>query len=152
MQVGVQTEVEIQWYYWSLQNCLIVKGYSHTSRVHYFEAFVYVAKYDSIYTMLIFVVKNMELLQFNSCTIFLNGDLDEEIFMVQLEGFQVVRTKSKVCKIFKCLYDLCQASHAWNIKFNNFCFIISNPTLHIHVSTLTLFFLNWFWQLLLTMV
>jgi hypothetical protein len=43
---------------------------------------------------------------------FLNGDLDEEIFMVQLEGFQVLRTKSKVCKLFKCFYGLCQASHA----------------------------------------
>ncbi len=51
---------------------------------------------------------------------FLNGDLDEEIFMVQLEGFQVVRAKSKVCRLLKSLYGPYQASHAWNIKFNNF--------------------------------
>jgi hypothetical protein len=71
MQVGVQTEVEIQWYYWSLQNCLIVKGYSHTWRVYYFEAFAHVVKYDSIHTMLIsVVVENMKLLQFDVCTIF----------------------------------------------------------------------------------
>jgi hypothetical protein len=89
-----------------------VEGYSHTSRVDHFEAFGHVVKYDSIHIMLILVVKNMELLQFDVCTIFLNGDLNEEIFMVQLEGFQVVRTKSKVCKLFKRLYDLYQASHA----------------------------------------
>jgi hypothetical protein len=89
-----------------------VKGYSHTSRVDYFEAFAHVVKYDPIHKMLILIVKNMELLQFDVCTIFLNGDLDEEIFMVQLEAFQVVGTKSKVCKLFKRLYDLYQASHA----------------------------------------
>jgi len=52
------------------KNCRIVKGYSHTWRVYYFEAFARVVKYDSIHTMLILVVKNMELLQFYVCTIF----------------------------------------------------------------------------------
>jgi hypothetical protein len=47
--------------------------YSHTSKVDYFEAFAHVVKYDSIHTMFTFFVKSMELLQFDVCTIFLNG-------------------------------------------------------------------------------
>ena len=35
---------------------------------------------------------------------FLNGDLDEEIYIEQLEGFKVPRKKTKVCKLVKSLY------------------------------------------------
>jgi hypothetical protein len=71
---------------------------------------------------------------------FLNGDLDEEIFMVQLEGFQVVGAKSKVCRFFKSIYGLYQAICAWNIKFNNFLLhynfqpSFANPCVYIDIN------------------
>ena len=42
-------------------------------------------------------------------TAFLNGDLEEEIYIDQLEGFIAKRQDYKVCKVVKFLYSLKQA-------------------------------------------
>ena len=39
-------------------------------------------------------------------TTFLNGDLEEEIYMDQSEGFIAKRQENKVCKLVKALYSL----------------------------------------------
>ena len=51
-------------------------------------------------------------------TAFLNGSLDETIYMVQLEGFIKKGQEKKVCKLQKSIYGLKQASRSWNIKFD----------------------------------
>ena len=51
-------------------------------------------------------------------TAFLNGSLDETIYMVQLEGFIEKGQEKKVCKLQKSIYGLKQASRSWNIKFD----------------------------------
>ena len=57
--------------------------------------------------------------QMNVKTTFLNGDLDEEIYLDQPEGFVVQGQESKVCKHRKSLYDLKQAPKQWHEKFDN---------------------------------
>ncbi|KAA0033761.1 retrotransposon protein, putative, Ty1-copia subclass [Cucumis melo var. makuwa] len=52
-------------------------------------------------------------------TTFLNGDLEEEIYMEQPEGFIVHDQESKVCKLDKSLYGLKQAPKQWHEKFDN---------------------------------
>ncbi|KAA0061822.1 putative glutathione S-transferase [Cucumis melo var. makuwa] len=52
-------------------------------------------------------------------TAFLNGDLEEEIYMEQLEGFIVHGQESKVYKLDKSFYGLKQASKQWYEKFDN---------------------------------
>ena len=47
-------------------------------------------------------------------TAFLYGDLDEEIYMQQPEGFIIKGQENKVYKLKKAIYGLKQASHAWN--------------------------------------
>ena len=51
-------------------------------------------------------------------TVFLNGDIDETIYMVQQENFVSRDAKQIVCKIKKFIYGLKQASRRWYYKFH----------------------------------
>lgn len=55
---------------------------------------------------------------------FLNGDLEEEIYMAQPEGCIVPSQENKVCKLIKSLYGLKQAPKQWHEKFDQV--LISN--------------------------
>ena len=63
---------------------------------------------------------NLELEQLDVKTTFLHGNLDEEIFMKQLEGFKVKGKENTVCKLKKSLYGLKQAPRQWYKKFDSF--------------------------------
>lgn len=52
-------------------------------------------------------------------TAFLNGELDEEIYMEQPEGFVVKDQEKKVCRPVKSLYGLKQAPKQWHEKFDH---------------------------------
>ena len=49
---------------------------------------------------------NLEIHQMNVKATFLNGELDEEIYMEQPEGFIVLGKEKKVCRLVKSLYGL----------------------------------------------
>ncbi|WRX21019.1 Reverse transcriptase [Theobroma cacao] len=50
--------------------------------------------------------------------VFLNGELDEEVYMEQLEGFFLLGQERKVCKFVKSLYGLKQGLKQWYQKFD----------------------------------
>jgi hypothetical protein len=50
---------------------------------------------------------------------FLNGELQEEVYIEQLAGFVVAGKEHKVLKLWKQLYMLHQASRAWNVKLDD---------------------------------
>ncbi|KAK8676079.1 hypothetical protein V6N13_034133 [Hibiscus sabdariffa] len=62
-------------------------------------------------------------------TAFLNGKLEEDVYMTQPEGFVTLENAGKVCKLQRSIYGLKQASRSWNLRFNDafkeFGFIIN---------------------------
>ena len=51
-------------------------------------------------------------------TAFLNGNLSEDVYMIQLEGFVDSTNARKICKLRKSIYGLKQASRSWNLHFD----------------------------------
>jgi hypothetical protein len=51
-------------------------------------------------------------------TTFLNGNIEEELYLVQLEGFVDPKDANKVCKLQRSIYGLKQASQSWNLYFD----------------------------------
>ena len=51
-------------------------------------------------------------------TAFLNGNLDEYVYMIQPEGFVDPTNTGNICKLQKFIYGLKQASQSWNIRFD----------------------------------
>ena len=60
---------------------------------------------------------DLELHQMDVKTAFLNGDIDETIYMVQPENFESGDSKNMVCKLTKSIYGLKQASRQWYHNF-----------------------------------
>ena len=59
-----------------------------------------------------------EIWQMDVKTAFLNGFLEEELYMMQPEGFVDPKGANKVCKIQRSIYGLMQASRSWNKRFD----------------------------------
>ena len=59
-----------------------------------------------------------EIWQMDVKTAFLNGFLEEELYMMQPEGFVDPKSANKVCKLQQSIYGLVQASRSWNIRFD----------------------------------
>ena len=67
--------------------------------------------------------KDLNMIQLDIKTAFLNGDLDEEIYMIQPEGFITPGREKEVCHLRKSIYGLKQASRAWSKKIQRVSFI-----------------------------
>jgi hypothetical protein len=100
---------------------LVVKGFQQKKGVDYDEIFSPVVKMTTIRLVLsIVAAENLHLEQLDVKTKFLHGDLDEDIYIAQPEGFQVIGKENWVCKLKKSLYGLKQAPRQWYLKFDNF--------------------------------
>ncbi|KAG8481484.1 hypothetical protein CXB51_026330 [Gossypium anomalum] len=89
---------------------LVAKGYSQVPRVDFTDVFSPVVKHSSIRALLgIMAMHDLELEQLDVKTAFLHGELEEDIYMQQPEGFTVSEKEDYVCLLKKSLYDLKQS-------------------------------------------
>eukprot|EP00253_Pinus_taeda_P018596 PITA_18596 len=100
---------------------LVAKGFSQKAGIDFHEIFSPVVKIVSIRIVLALVALfDLELQQLDVKTAFLHGDLDEEIYMEQPEGFVQHRNAKFVCRLKKSLYGLKQSPRQWYKKFDSF--------------------------------
>ena len=100
---------------------LVAKGYAQKEGIDYDEVFSPVVKHSSIHILLALVAQfDMELVQMDVKTAFLHGDLEEEIYITQPDGFKVAGKENWVCKLNKSLYGLKQSPRQWYKQFDQF--------------------------------
>jgi hypothetical protein len=101
----------------------VAKGYAQVEGVDYNEFATYapVVGYCSLRAVLsLCAALDLEMSQLDIKTAFLYGEIDEEMYIEQPEGFVVKGKEHLVCLLLKCIYGLKQAPHVWNEKFNSF--------------------------------
>ena len=97
---------------------LVAKVFTQTHGIDYHEIFAPVGKINSIYVLLSFAISlDLPLHQLDVKNTFLNGDLEDDIFMSQPLGFEKRLGERKVCRLKKPLYGLKQSSRAWFEQF-----------------------------------
>lgn len=98
---------------------LVVRGFTQKQGIDFKETFAPVAKYPSLRLLFARAAsEKLDILQLDIKTAFLYGDLEEETYMMQPEGFS--QDESSVCKLKRTLYGLKQAPRGWNQRIHNF--------------------------------
>ena len=99
---------------------LMIKGYRQTEGLNYFDTYSLMTRINSIRMVLeIDALRNLETHQMDVKITFVNGELDEEIYIEQPEGFSAPGQEKKVCRLVKSLYGLKQVLKQRHEKFDN---------------------------------
>ncbi|GMH09540.1 hypothetical protein Nepgr_011381 [Nepenthes gracilis] len=89
---------------------LVVKGFSQCKGIDFDEIFAPVVKMSSVRVVLgLVAVLDLKIEQLDVWTVFLHGNIQEEIYMEQSEGFKIKGKKGLICRLRKSLYGLKQA-------------------------------------------
>ena len=100
---------------------LVCKGYSQVEGLDYDETFAPVARMEAIRMFLAFsCYHDFKVYQMDVKSAFLNGDLEEEVFMEQPEGFSLTDKHDYVCRLKKALYGLKQAPRTWYSRLDKY--------------------------------
>ena len=96
---------------------LVAKGYAQQHDINYDETFASIAKMTIVRVLLVVVVaKGWHLHQMEVKNVFLQGELEEQVYMVQPLRFHSGTNTSAMCRLKKFVYGLKQAPRAWNAK------------------------------------
>ena len=94
------------------ESCLVTKGFTQKEDIDYKETFSLISFKDSFRIIMALVAHyDLELDQIDMKTMFLKGEIEETINIVQPENFETKELTHLVCKLKKFIYGLKQASH-----------------------------------------
>jgi hypothetical protein len=100
---------------------LVCKGYAQVEGQDFDETFAPVARLEAIIMFLAYAChKNFKVYQMDVKSYFLNGDLEEYVYMEKPEGFSLTNNPDYVYKLKKALYGLKQAPRAWYYRLDKF--------------------------------
>ncbi|GKC32967.1 zinc finger, CCHC-type containing protein [Tanacetum coccineum] len=98
---------------------LVIQGFRQKSRIDYFDTYAPMACISTIRLLIAMTsIHNLIIHQMDMKTTFLNGELDEDVYMNQPQGFIMPGNENKVCKLIKSLYELKQTPKEWHQKFD----------------------------------
>jgi hypothetical protein len=99
----------------------VARGFSQKEGEDYDETFARVARYTSIRAIISLAASmGWSLHQMDVKTTFLNGAIEEEVYIEQPRGFEVHSRDTHVCRLKKALYGLKQASRAWYARIDSY--------------------------------
>jgi hypothetical protein len=117
---------------------LVAKGFTQKKGLDYDETFSPVVRFETVRTLLALAPQlNLKVHQLDVKTAFLNGDVEEEVYIQQPEAFVKKGAETKVCRLKKSLYGLKQSPRKWNstlseyLKKMNFVQSINDPCLYV---------------------
>ncbi|KAJ4789254.1 polyprotein [Rhynchospora pubera] len=124
-----RTAIGVKWVYktkfgadGSVLKCkarLVAKGYAQQQGIDYEETFSPVARFETVRLLMAVTVQlKQSIYQFDVKSAFLNGELIEEVYVEQPEGFEVKGKENWVYQLSKALYGLKQAPRAWYSKID----------------------------------
>ena len=97
----------------------VPQGFRQKLGIDDFDTYALVARIITIRLLVtLATIFHLEIYQMDVKTTFLYGELDEEVYMKQPEGFVVEGQEKKVCTLVKSLYGLKQAPKQWHQKFD----------------------------------
>nr|GEX21421.1 hypothetical protein [Tanacetum cinerariifolium] len=100
---------------------LVARGYRQEDRIDFEESFAPVARLEAIWIFLAYAAhKNMVVYQMDMKTAFLNGNLREEVYVSQPDGFLDQDNPNHMYKLEKALYGLKQDPRAWYDMLTSF--------------------------------
>ena len=100
---------------------LVAKGYNQEEGIDYEETYAPVARLEAIRMLLAYAsIMNFKLYQMDVKSAFLNGLIQEEVYVEQPPGFEISDKPNHVYKLQKALYGLKQAPRAWYERLSNF--------------------------------
>ena len=100
---------------------LVAKGFSQAEGIDYDETFALVARLEAIRMFLAFAAhSNFKVYQMDVKSAFLNGELDEEVYVEQPPGFEDPDFLDFVYYLFKDIYGLKQAPRKWYDTLSGF--------------------------------
>jgi hypothetical protein len=128
---GNKKAIGVKWVYKTKKNAkgevqrfkarLVTKGYKQREGIDYGEVFAPVARLETIRLMISLPAQHRwKIYQLDVKLAFLNGFLEEEIYVEQPLGYIEAENESKVYKLKKALYGLKQAPRAWNTRIDRY--------------------------------